>query len=168
MKIAWAFLTLGIAGFLLWSTIRIISGIGFDMHCSQYLTRAGNANSVELAKPNIESAIRYLESNGLTNGIVSIVLRQPGNDIAFFYSNIKACQDELNKVSENTTQLERSNILMKLRETLLENSKKGERVSCPDGISIYPHNVALLFLCSVSLIIGAIGGIRMAYEADHF
>ena len=164
MKTGLFLLTASIIGLIIWASIRIVCGVGFNIHCSQYLARAGNANSVELAKPNIESAIKYLEFNGLTNGIVSIFLRQPGNDIAFFYNNIKTCQDELDKISENTTQLEKSNVLMKLRETLLENTKNGESVTCPDGISIYPHNIALFLLCTLSLIIGVIG----VFGMDHY
>jgi len=119
---------------------RIYNGVNFSMECTQYLKRAADANTVELAKNNLNRAVNYLEYCHLTNGVVSIFLKQPENDIGFWYSNLRASQDELNKVTTNTSQLEKANILMKLRETLTDNTKNGTAITCPQGISIYPRN----------------------------
>lgn len=119
----------------------LISYIQFDMRCKQYLKRAGDANNIELAKSNLDSAIKYLEKNDLTNGVVSIFLRQPKNDIGFWYSNLTACRVELDDIDEGAAQLEKSNVLMKLRETLLDSGEKGDTVvTCPSGLYIYPYN----------------------------
>ena len=126
------------------STQRIVSGVGFSLNCLQYLKRAADANTVGLAQKNLESAIIYLEEKNLTNGVVSIFLHQPKNDIGYFYTNLKASLKELQEVTDKTTQLEKTNVLMKLRETLCDNSKEGTTITCPDGISIYPYN-ALCF-----------------------
>ena len=69
--------------------IYIVASISFDMKCTQYLKRAGDANTVELASLNLETAKSYLEIRNLTNGIVSIFLRQPENDIEFWYSKCR-------------------------------------------------------------------------------
>lgn len=119
---------------------RIVFGISFSMNCTQYLKRAADANTIELAKDNLSIAIKYLEENNLTDGIVSIFIHQPENDINFFYSNLRSSQDELSKVTSNTSQMEKSNLLMKLRETLIDHDKEGTAVTCPNGISIYPYN----------------------------
>jgi hypothetical protein len=120
--------------------MRLVNWINFSMDCTQYLKRAADANTVELAKENLGVAVKYLEGRHLTEGTVSIFLYQPQNDIGFWYSNLRASQEELAKVNANTSQLERSNILMKLRETLTDQSQDGIRITCPKGISIYPYN----------------------------
>jgi hypothetical protein len=126
------------------STVRVVNCVSFSLNCSQYLKRAADANTVGLAQKNLVDAIIYLEEKNLTNGVVSIFLHQPKNDIGYFYTNLKASLKELQEVTDKTTQLEKTNVLMKLRETLCDNSKEGTTITCPDGISIYPYN-ALCF-----------------------
>ena len=70
-----AFLVLAIIATMVfgaWATIRIVAAVSFDMNCGQHLKRAADANSVEMAKEELEKAISYAESNNLTEGIVSI------------------------------------------------------------------------------------------------
>jgi len=144
--------------------IYIVASISFDMKCTQYLKRAGDANTVELASLNLETAKSYLEIRNLTNGIVSIFLRQPENDIEFWYSNISACQNELVNVSPDATQLERSNLLMKLRETLIDSGERGDVITCPEGISVYPYNALLFLLFWIGFIVAVTGVIKMAID----
>lgn len=154
------FLAIGLVGLLVLAILSSCFCIGFSMGCNQYLKRAADANTVELAKQNLEKSIRYLDAHDLTNGIVSIFLHQPQNDIGFWYSNLTSSMEELSKVNDKATQLEKSNILMKLRETLTDNGENGLSVTCPDGISVYPYNALFFWLTiafSVSLIMGAVG-----------
>lgn len=51
-------LIIGVVGCLIFTTIRIVYAIQFNISCDQYLKRAGDANSIELAKANIEPAPR--------------------------------------------------------------------------------------------------------------
>ena len=137
--------------------LQTVYAVDFSLNCTQYLKRAADANTVALAAKNIDPAIKYLEKNDITNGIVSIFLRQPENDVGYLYANLKACQSELANVKEDAGQLERSNLLMKLRETLLDDGQSGTSVTHPMGISIYPHNKAyfwITFLATVFSIIG--------------
>jgi hypothetical protein len=134
-------------------TLRIVFGVGFSLGCSQYLKRASDANTIELAKANLNVAIKYAEMANLTNGIVSIFLQQPENDIGFWYSNLIASRDELSRVTTNTSQMEKSNLLMKLRETLTDNGKEGTQITCPNGISVYPYNKLFFWLIAISLFI---------------
>lgn len=48
---------------------------------------------------------------------------------------------ELEKLPEDATSLEKSNLLIKLRESLTDEEKNGVSVTIPDGISVYPNNV---------------------------
>lgn len=151
--------------FLIWSGVRIYkSEVTFYKHCDAYLKTAADANTIELAKKQLSKAVEYCETNRLTSGYTSIFFDTPDEDIEFWYSNLKASLNELNSVPENATQLEKSNVLMKLRETLLDTTSDGTEVTCPDGISIYPNNTAYMIWCLLSLTIAVVSGIAWLRE----
>lgn len=61
-------------------------------------------------------------------------------------------------MAPNATQLERSNLLMKLRETLLDQGENGKIVvTFPEGISIYPNNIAMFLFGCLSVIPAGVG-----------
>ena len=124
-----------------WSVVRIQKAVQFNMNCTQYIKRAAGANSIETAKEELAKAISYAEENNLTEGVVSIFLHQPINDIGFWYKNMVESYSGLENIPEDATSLEKTNALMKLRETLTDEGKSGISVTVPDGISIYPSNV---------------------------
>lgn len=128
-----------------WLIVRIVKDVQFDMNCTQYIKRAADAGTVETAKKELSSAISYAEENNLTEGVVSIFFHQPRNDIGYWYKNMTESYSELENLSEDATSLEKTNVLMKLRETLTDENQSGVSVTIPDGISIYPSNV-LYFL----------------------
>lgn len=109
-------------------------------NCTGYLKRAANASTVEMAEKELGKSIQYLESNNLTEGYTSVLYKTPNDDIGFWYKNLKENHKELLKVDSTTSQLEKTNILMKLRETLLENNEHGDSLTKPNGLSRYPHN----------------------------
>lgn len=110
----------------------------FKKHVSGYLKRAADANTIELAHEELTRALTYLEENDLTKGYTSVLYETPDEDIGFWYRNLKASKEELEKL-ENPSALERTNVLMKLRETLTDSGEK-TRVTTPDGIHLYPNN----------------------------
>lgn len=124
-----------------WVTVRIVKFVQFNTNCTQYLKRAADANNVETAKEELSKAISYAEENNLTEGVVSIILHQPKNDIGYWYKNMTESYAELENLPEDVTSLEKTNVLMKLRETLTDEKKSGVSVTIPSGISIYPSNV---------------------------
>jgi len=127
--------------FGIWLGVRVTNSIMFSMNCADYIKRATSANTVEMAKRELAKAIDYAERKNLTEGIVSIFLKQPKNDIGFWYENMKAGYEELDNLREDTTSLEKTNVLMKLRESLTDSNDKGTSVTVPDGITVYPYNV---------------------------
>ena len=136
-------------------TAVIVKSVQLNQNCTGHLKRAADANSVKLANQELSEAIAYLETNDLTHGYTSILWKTPDEDIGFFYDNLKQSQLELQKVTDSTTSLEKSNMLMKLRETLVDNGKEGSELTCPDGLSRYPHNLfwsLLMWLASVSVV----------------
>jgi len=137
--------------FCIWGTVRIVKYVQFDLDCTAYLKRAADANTVELAKGELAKAIDYIEKNNLTDGIVSIFLKNPANDMGFWYKNLKSAYDELNNLTENTAALEKTNVLMKLRESLTDRDESGgTKVIYPMGVEIYPDNGLYFWWAAVS------------------
>ena len=122
--------------FLAWAVTRIVISVQFERAAGGYLKRAADANVIELAIQNLEVTVQYLDREGLTEGYTSVLWRTPDEDVGFWYVNLNASLVELRGVSPDATPLERSNVLMKLRETLLD----GSEIPAPSGISIFPSN----------------------------
>ena len=114
--------------------------IQFSQNCTGYLQQAADANTVELASERLCKALEYIESKGWTEGYTSILWRTEDENVGFWYTNLKASLQELESVKESS-QLEQTNVLMKLRETLLESGEKGDYLTFPTGLWKYPHNV---------------------------
>ena len=138
--------------FCAWSTVRIVKAVQFDMNCTQYIKRAADANTVELAQEELAKAISYAEENNLTEGVVSIFLHQPKNDVGYWYKNLTEAYAELENLSEDATSLEKTNLLMKMRESLTDEKQSGVSVTMPRGISIYPKNVRYFWWGLISTI----------------
>lgn len=144
--------------FCVWVGIRIVASIQFERSCEGYLKRAACANTIELAIKQLKMSLDYIERERLTTGHTSILYRTPNEDVGFWYTNIKSSLGELEQTNPKATQLEKSNLLMKLKETLLYQGEQGETaVTVPNGISIYPNNVAMAFLGWLSAILVVVG-----------
>lgn len=147
-----------------WSVVRIVKYVQFETNCTQYLKRAADASSVETAKEQLGRAISYAESQDLTEGVVSIFLHQPKNDIGYWYRNMTEAYTELENLPEDASQLEKTNVLMKLRETLTDQSDSGTSVTVPSGISIYPNNVAYFWWGLISAIACIVLWIKVLWD----
>jgi hypothetical protein len=150
-----------ILGFLVVSLVLMISWAGargyesykFDKYAGGHLKRAANSNTVELATSELEIAIKYIERNNLTQGSTYIIFDTPDKDIGFWYDNLTSTLKELKKVNSSTSQLERTNLLMKLRESVTDQDSDGATVVIvPPGISVYPHNLLFAIWGWLSLI----------------
>lgn len=120
--------------------VAFVESLHMEANCIGYFEMAADANSVELAEKHLSSGIEYLEENNLTKGSTKIFVYSPTNDLGLWYENLKSAQLQLQelKAQENLTELEESNALMKLRETLL-NSEGA--VTHPSMITFYPNQV---------------------------
>ena len=136
-----------------WATGRAVNGIRYGQDCGGHLKRAADANTIKLAQQELAVVLKYLDDHRMTNGYTSILWQTPDEDIGFWYENLRAASDELDSVEPSATQLERTNVLMKLRETLLD----GTSITEPMGISVYPHNGMWTFFGVVSLLLGIVG-----------
>ena len=116
-----------------------VKKVQFSQDCAGYLEQAADANTPEIALERLNLALEYIERNNLTYGYTSVLWRTEDENIGFWYNNLKACKSELESCL-NGTQLEKSNVLMKLRESLTENSNSSTLLTIPEGISRYPNN----------------------------
>lgn len=121
--------------------ITIHKSISLKQNCTGYLKRAADANTVKTAKEELHKSIQYLEAHNLTKGYTSVLYKTPDEDIEFWYKNLKASENELSQVSDTASILEKTNLLMKLRETLMDSGEKNDKVTVPDGLSRYPNNL---------------------------
>ena len=163
----WLLLTLGLALTVGWGSAAIVRGIQFDRGAEGYLKRAADANTVELAETQLGIAVDYIEKKDLTKGYTSVIYRTPDEDVGFWYTNLKISLEELQALDSASTVLERSNMLMKLRETLIDDSGSGVRITTPAGISLFPMNTgfAIWGLIGTTLLLVGIGWVLI--EADY-
>jgi hypothetical protein len=140
------------------------------MECGGHIKLAADANSIELAKSELKIAIDYAEAHGLTEGYTSVLFRVPTDNLAFWYTNMKSAYQELCELPTDATPLERTNVLMKLRETLMDSGEKGDHVTKPDGISVYPHNKAYAYTAIGLFLLLALMEVCKLYswEIDHW
>jgi len=164
----WFLLILGLVMSIGWSSTLIVRGIQFDRGAEGYLKRAADANTVELAETQLRIAIDYIEAKELTSGYTSIIYRTPDEDVGFWYTNLKTSLEELRALDSTSTVLERSNMLMKLRETLMDDGEKGASITTPPGISLFPMNTGLAVWGMVSLVMFFVGGAWVLLEADRY
>lgn len=127
----------------------IVNSIQFSANCGNYLKLSADANSIEIAEKQLTKAVDYLETNNLTSGHTKIFVYYPKNDIGMWYENLKSAQTQLRNMleKEEITELEESNMLMKLRETILDNDRC---LTHPEGISLHP-NYTVMFWLNVTL-----------------
>ena len=141
--------------------ILFIKCISFNINCGDYLKRAAKANTVELAIDNLDIALKYIEDNNLTSGNTGVIYKPPSNDIGFWYNNIKSAYNELKSINPDASILEKSNALMKLRESIMENSEHGDELICPHNISLFPYNLMWFIFIWVACILMIVGWINI-------
>jgi hypothetical protein len=126
--------------FATWGIVRFSNYMSFEIGCGGHLKRAADANTIELAAAELEQAIVYAEKHDLTKGSTHLLFATPDLDIGFWYKNISSARNELREVSPNASNLEKTNMLMKLRETLVD-SGQSVHITVPDGIYVFPFGV---------------------------
>mgnify|MGYP000564814684 CR=1 FL=1 len=121
---------------------QIYLGTQFKINCGDYLKQASNANSTRMASNSLESALYFVEKNELTHGHTSAFYNTPDEDLGYWYRNIRSAKQELDAIPDSTSNLEKSNVLIKLKESLTD----GGKIIVPRGISKHPHNTLFAFL----------------------
>jgi hypothetical protein len=150
--------------FIGWGVMRIVKYVQYDIAIEGHLKRAADSNTPQMAAKELRTAVNAIEARDWTKGYTSILWRTPDADLDFWYKNLKATLTEIEALPEEATGLERSNMLMKLRETILDDTSEGVSVTAPSGISIYPHNTMYAVWATLTgvmaLVFGCLGGIK--------
>lgn len=134
-----------------------VKDIQFKQDCAGYLKQAADANTAEMALQRITMALDYIERHRLTCGYTSVLWQTEDENVGFWYENVKACKSEL-ETCMGGTQLEKSNVLMKVRESLTDNGASGTALTIPSGLARYPNNAAWMLFGWLSAF-AFIGGI---------
>lgn len=161
-----ALMILGIIGGIIYGAVRITADISFNVECEGYIKRAADATTAKSAKEQLDKVIDYADDHHLTEGWVSIILHQPENDVTFWYNNLVNARNGLEKAI-GTGQLQETNVLMKLKETLLDDTSDGVKVTHPSGIEIYPNNKAMCALAIISAAFILIPAAYFKFEYDY-
>ena len=139
-----------------WGTARSVKDVQFARDCTRYLQTAVDVDNVETAKEELSKAIQYAEEHNLTEGVVSIFFNRSKNDIGMWYKNMKTAHEKLENLPEDATENEKANILMQLGETLTTNGQNGRFVTVPEGIFVYPNNVAYFWWGLISFMLAGV------------
>lgn len=142
----------GLVVLLLFIGTRIFFGIRFNQDIEGHLKLAADANTTELAQKQLKIAIDNMDKHRLCNSMgdncfTSILYRTPDEDVGYWRTNVEATYEDLSSMADEdrANNLIESNQLMKVRETLLDSGKNGDKVTHPEGVSIYPHNTSFAF-----------------------
>lgn len=144
-------------------TVRIAYGVRYKQDIGGHLKLAADANSSELAQKQLKIALDNMEEWNLCNSMgddcfTSVLWRTPDEDVGYWRENIQTTYEDLASMSDEdrNSNLTESNQLMKVRETLLDSGENGDKVTSPDGISVYPNNgefgVAITFFFVVFMV----------------
>ena len=156
--------TISLIGLITFSSIRSIQ---FEQNCKGYLKHAADANTISIAEKELSTALEFIEMQKLDTGSTHAFYPTPACDLDFWYQNLQAAQHELATFPKNADPLTRSNQLMKLRETLVDQGKKGPRVTLPPNITYYPHQTSFRVMTLLSLMACALGFVTFASSYEH-
>ena len=87
-------LAIGVVLFLLWAGIRTVEYYQYEIACGGHLKRAADSNTTEMAKKELDIALKYMETGNLTEGYTSILFNTPDEDIGFWHQNVQSARME--------------------------------------------------------------------------
>lgn len=140
-------------------TFNWLKATRYKIGCEGHLKLAANSNSPEIASKELDAALKYCQEHHLTEGSSHVCWATPSTDVGFWYGNLKSANDDLKSLSVDAQPMEKSNMLIKLRETILDHGKDGEYVADPDYIWQYPDQATYYWgstIAGVWLIIGCL------------
>lgn len=148
---------IGLIGFILWAGYRIAYGIEFDQGIENYISQAASSPNPAVAIERLDIAIKEIQTRHLTSGNTGVFFTYPNNDVGFWYQRLVDSRKILSDLPKSDSQLEISNTMMRVHESLTGSNKEGTYIRSPDGISIHPYNTGFFWWCTLSLIFMVIG-----------
>jgi hypothetical protein len=119
-----------------------------------YLKLSADAPTLRLAERHLSTAVRNMEARGWTTGSTALIFKTPRRDLGFWYQNTRGALVDLRELlalEATLAPVDRSNALVKLRETLMD----GSALTFPEWVELAPHN-ALFFW---AILLGSIGSV---------
>ncbi len=124
----------------------VVDAFTMNVNAISRLKRAAGSNTIPVAAQELGAAVKYLETNGITSGFTLFPI--PSHDVGFWFQNLRDSLQELQAIRPDASSLEKSNVLMKLRETIMDDGV----VTKPPLISQYPIDARSIFLLLVALV----------------
>lgn len=121
-----------------------------------YISQAATSPSPTVAVSRLDTAITEIEREGLTSGNTAIFFTYPTNDLGFWYQRLVDSRAILRQLPATDSALEISNTMMRVHESIGEQTKDGTSVLAPDGIEIFPHNVAFFWWAIGSILLSCL------------
>lgn len=138
--------------FLAWGAIRVYAAVTYNIAIENHISRAASSPNPTVAIEELDVAIKGAAERGLTSGNTGIIFTYPNNDLGFWYRRLVDSRQILAALPPNDSALEISNTMIRVHETLIGSDKNGQKIIEPNGISVFPHNVALAWMAWVSLL----------------
>ena len=127
-------------------TFECVTTQKFKIEFLGHLERAANTTLTETALNELGIGVDYLEIKQMTSGFTSVVWNTPDEDVGYFYTNLKNAYANLHKINYTGTEIEKSNALLKLKESLIyNNGKHGDKVIYPDDLQYYQNKYIWAF-----------------------
>jgi hypothetical protein len=142
--------------FVAWGVTRIVANIQYDTQLGEYISQAATSPSPTVAEAKLAVAITEIERRGWTSGNTGIFFTYPTNDLAFWYQRLVDSRTILKALPPNDSALEISNTMMRVHESITGSNKEGTTILHPEGISVFPHNVAYFWWAWISFILAVI------------
>jgi len=140
-----------------------IQSMELDRCCLQHLRLAANASTVDMAESQLRTAISWLERHKGKTGSTALIYRTPDTDYGYWLANLKASADELRQLGPDSTQTDRTNTLLKLRETIMDNDASGSYVAVPENLATFPCTGS--YLCIMIAIAFSMVGLTILFFA---
>lgn len=143
-----------------YSCTRFVKAQRFDNNCGYYINSGMDHNNPD----DLDTAIKYLETNGLTTGNTTIIDRSVEDDLAIFYKDLKTKAAYL----RNTHDYD----MAAYKEYATMLNLKPTPILVPLGISVFPHNtlfaawLVIGLLCLIASITGLVSFINNRSSAN--
>lgn len=66
-----------------------------SQNVTEKLTKAANANTIEIAKEELSQSLAYLESKKLTKGFTSLIWKTKNENIGYWFKNLETNHQKL-------------------------------------------------------------------------
>lgn len=131
----------------------------FNYGCGDYLKLAADANSIQLARQHVDTALNYVRAHELTSGNTAVFFPSPQTDVGLWYRNLQEVEKDLHTFPANSTKTDENTALVKLRESLVDHVRGGDVVTVPPDIGIHPNITLFYFTMGLSIFSAGVGAL---------